>query len=286
MIAAPSPERQPASARDVVEMLRRHYLPDGRPAGGILAAEIEAPDNLRRADALWAPFTIAGGDGLIGHEVKVSRSDVLAELADPTKAESWGRYCTQWWLTVSDPALIAGMDIPEAWGVMAPPSGRRTRTMTVLRPAPKRKVGDTGSAWRRVMAWEHHRNAALIGDLTREVHSLERTSDDRHAEVVRLRLSGEAGRDPNAAKVALVLREVYRISTERASWLWIDVNPVDVAAALVNLATVRDEAKNMRWDLDRLIHAAEDAVAPFGRAKKRLAQLRDDSATLFGTVSR
>lgn len=78
-------------AGDLVAMLRRHYLPEGRPPGGIFAGEIESPDGRRRADALWAPWSIAGGAGIVGHEVKVSRSDVLTELADPMKAEPWAR---------------------------------------------------------------------------------------------------------------------------------------------------------------------------------------------------
>ena len=87
----PKASDRTTTARDVVAMLQRHYLPEGRPAGGVLAIEIGAPDGTRRADAVWAPFTIAGGDGLIGHEIKVTRSDVLAELADPAKADPWAQ---------------------------------------------------------------------------------------------------------------------------------------------------------------------------------------------------
>lgn len=167
------------AATDVLAMLRRHYLPEGRPASGIFAAEIQAPDSARRGDLIWAPLVPSAGKGLVGHEVKVSRSDVLAELADPMKCEAWAQFCTYWWLVVADPALVEGLDIPETWGIMAPPSGRRTRSMTVLRPAPLRKVHDTGPAWRRITSWYHHHVGV-------EVPRLETRLKYKGEEVVRL----------------------------------------------------------------------------------------------------
>lgn len=155
------------AASDVVAMLRRHYLPEGRAAGGIFAAEIESPDGRRRADAIWAPWSMTAGDELVGHEVKVARSDVLAELADPMKADPWLGYCSRWYLVLARPALVDGLDVPESWGIMAPPSGRRTRSMTVIRPAPKLKHGDTASGWRRIATWDHNRQAARLVELER-----------------------------------------------------------------------------------------------------------------------
>ena len=57
-----------------------------------------------------------GGPKLHGHEVKVSRSDWLAELRDPTKAEAFSRYCDYWWLVVSDKAIVKPGELPEGWG--------------------------------------------------------------------------------------------------------------------------------------------------------------------------
>src|SRR5690348_2999491 len=88
--AAPTVAEAPESgltAKHMVEMLRRHYLPEGRPPAGVFAPEIGSPDGKRRADLIWMPTTIAGGTGLHGHEIKVSRSDLLTELDDPTKAD-------------------------------------------------------------------------------------------------------------------------------------------------------------------------------------------------------
>lgn len=55
---------------------------------------------------------------LIGHEVKVSRSDWLHELKQPDKAEAWKRYCHGWYLVVSDAKIVREGELPEDWGLM------------------------------------------------------------------------------------------------------------------------------------------------------------------------
>lgn len=53
-----------------------------------------------------------------GHEVKVSRSDWLAELRDPTKAEAFRPYCSRWWLVVSDRRIVRDGELPDGWGLL------------------------------------------------------------------------------------------------------------------------------------------------------------------------
>ena len=72
---------------------------------------------------------------LIGHEVKVSRSDWLAELRDPEKAEAWKRYCHGWYLVVSDAAIVRDGELPDGWGLMVK---HGTSLRTVVR-APRLK---------------------------------------------------------------------------------------------------------------------------------------------------
>lgn len=163
------------------DYLRNHYLPEGKPAAGILATEIGSPDGRRFADALWQSTTRSGGLLLVGHEIKVSRADVIIELADTTKAESWMQYCDQWWLTISDPKLIEGLDIPTAWGVMAPPSGRRKRSMTILKDAPLLKPISKEAGLLRLLTWNSEQARRERQEITREniqlanrVSSLER----------------------------------------------------------------------------------------------------------------
>lgn len=140
------------TAKDMIDLLRGHYIAPRKPAGGYFAPELTAPNSARRADLIWLPLTSQDRGRIIGHEVKVSRADVVQELADPTKADAWAQFCSQWWLVVSDPELITGLSVPEHWGVMAPPSGRLRRTMTVLRPAPELRPQDRADALAAIMS--------------------------------------------------------------------------------------------------------------------------------------
>lgn len=102
--------------------------PDGRPKQG----------QLRMLDGHWR--TVNSGEYrqvLHGHEVKISRSDWLTELADPTKSAAWRRYCDRWWLVA--PRDVVRDDLPEGWGHLAPDSRGRLRVVVhapLLTPEP------------------------------------------------------------------------------------------------------------------------------------------------------
>lgn len=266
---------------DVHKMIRSHFLPENRPAAGVLAEEIESPDGKRRADALWMPITYSGDRGLTGMEVKVSRADLLAELADPTKADAWGRYCTWWYLVIPDPALIEGLDdrIPEHWGVYGPPSGRRTRSMTPLRPARKcEPVGDTGPAFRRIAVWLEHRRSETVGGLRRDLQWKERELVGRDREIDRLRAAAVAGghsADPMAAKVLAIMKAARAEATRRKVYLAMGGIDVDrIARALIDLEEIEDVCDTARYELGRLQHAAEQISQGMTSTARDLAGLQ------------
>lgn len=98
-------------------------LPDGRRGGGYDTRGGRRPTGERRQI-------------LHGFEIKVSRSDWLTELRDPTKADAWRRYCDQWWLVA--PRDVVRGDLPEGWGHLAP-AGASLRIVThapLLTPEP------------------------------------------------------------------------------------------------------------------------------------------------------
>lgn len=155
--------------------------------GGLFVREIEAPQQYRigprggryplparRADAVWVPHN---KDGLIyGYEVKVSRADLVHELADPTKATAWKQYCDYWWLVVPGPGLIEGLEIPGDWGVLGPPSGNRVKAMTVYRKAPKLEPIDKTPALARLAtssAWRHRQTEVLLENAQARIEELE-----------------------------------------------------------------------------------------------------------------
>ena len=89
-------------------------------------------DARRICDFMAQDLWITGHIQLHGHEVKVSRSDWLRELADPSKADEFRRYCDRWWLVVPD-ARIVRDDLPDGWGLIVLDDSGRLRAR---RPAP------------------------------------------------------------------------------------------------------------------------------------------------------
>lgn len=237
------------TAADVIGMLRRHYLPEGRPPGGIFAPEIQCPAGQRRADLLWMPTGWSTGSGIIGHEVKVTRADVMAELADATKADAWARYCTHWWLVVADPSLIDGLAIPEAWGVMAPPSGRRTRSMTILRDAPKLKPIDMAPAYARIAAWTAADAAARGSQQRAEIQILKRDLEYERKRRSDVEVAAAGHASPHAQRIG---RIVERIRAEGRGSLS-DASDEDIVVAVLDLARARSAAREIRHVADSLI---------------------------------
>lgn len=262
------------TAAEVLDLLRTHYLPENRPAGGLFAPEIASPDGRRRADLIWVPTTIAGRhtDTIVGHEVKVSRSDVLTELSDPTKADPWAQFCSRWWLVVSDPSLVVGLDIPDAWGVMAPPSGRRTRSMTILRPAPRlTPTGDLSPAVSRLAAYTVNRVETKMREAQREVEWRKREIERLQATVEELRRDKDigGGASPHYRRLAVILAEVNK-RTRGIGWWVREPDDEAVVEALVDHAALASADRQAREVLDRLLRDLDD---PLKGVREHLANL-------------
>lgn len=126
------------TAGELLWRLRRHYIePSRRLPGGIFVPEVGMNGGYgagRRCDAVYIGFTTTSGRQLIGHEIKVSRSDWVAELGRKNgKADAWADQCHQWWLVVSDPGIVRDGELPDGWGLMS--SGRSVTRMTVHQAA-------------------------------------------------------------------------------------------------------------------------------------------------------
>lgn len=119
--------------------LQRHYIKPGENIpGGVFLPEVSwnGRNGRRRCDAIHVGFTSSSGQILTGHELKVSRADLLHELDDRHKADEWASQCHKWYLVVNDVAITTGIDLPHGWGLMAP--GRsKTRMDVVVQPIPK-----------------------------------------------------------------------------------------------------------------------------------------------------
>lgn len=89
----------------------------------------------RWADAISFQLWPSKDFEIVGYEIKVSRSDWLTELKDPTKSEAVSRYCDKFYLVSPDNVL--GIDeLPPTWGWI-----RATeRSLQVKSRAPKRET--------------------------------------------------------------------------------------------------------------------------------------------------
>jgi hypothetical protein len=266
------------TAGDVIAMLRRHYLPEGRPPGGIFAPEIASPCGKRRADLIWLPTTIAGGRGLVGHEVKVSRADVMTELADPAKADPWARYCDRWWLVVSDPAMVDGLDIPDAWGIMSPPSGRRTRSMTVVRPAPKLDPVDRAAGVEKLAAWMLYRHHEVEGRHRAELTCRDGDLARAQQEIDALRASGLRRDSPYAERLARLLSTIEKAARQQHIWHVDDDLIVD---AVIDAQRARQMAADLVYSMRSLVRSVQD---PLASIRGQLEELSKEAVAIAETA--
>lgn len=252
----------PLTESDVLDMLHRHYAPpNNKPPGVMFLPEVQSPDGRRRADLITAGVTTRNRK-ITGHEIKVTRQDLLVELRDPTKHDPWSRFCDRWYLVVADPAMIEGLDLPEWWGVMSPPSGRRTRTMTILRPAPDLKPADPGAAWQRIAITNWNRQRA-------ELSSAERTNRNREYEIQNLKNQIAQIKDASGTEVGpwtdsqvrkLLDALVDRVDepSKHAALSWPDMDAL--ADYLVDHRQAADTIRRMGLELRFAVRDVRDAV--------------------------
>jgi hypothetical protein len=94
-----------------------------RPVGATRIADFVAMD-------LWR----SGAFEIHGHEVKISRSDWRAELADPDKAAEFIPYTHRWWLVITSAGMVHPGELPEQWGLIELRGG----TLRQVKEAPAR----------------------------------------------------------------------------------------------------------------------------------------------------
>ncbi|OBC14075.1 hypothetical protein A5784_30705 [Mycobacterium sp. 852013-50091_SCH5140682] len=142
-----------SATSDLLAQLERHYIKPSAPMpGGVFLPEVGQNGGWgsgSRADAVYVGFTSSSGRILIGHELKISRSDWLNELNKPGKADAWADECHEWWLVVNDPAIVHEHELPAGWGLMSP-SPRSKNRMQVHTPAVRKDPRVHRPAWNAV----------------------------------------------------------------------------------------------------------------------------------------
>lgn len=133
----PEADRKTTEA-DMIDALERRYSAtagNGRRYATAYGVRSRAGFDARRtADFIAMDLWPSGGLRLHGHEVKVSRSDWLRELKDPSKAAEFVPYMNCWWLVVSDQRIVRPGELPDDRGLLA----LRGSDLAIVKPAPKR----------------------------------------------------------------------------------------------------------------------------------------------------
>lgn len=257
---------------DVLDMLRAHFGgSQSHPEPGYLLTEVQAPDSDRRADALWVPLMSQLRGQIHGVEVKVSRADLMVELNDPTKADAWLRHCNRWWLAVYDPTWLTGLDIPEHWGILAPPSGRSKRLMTVVRPAPLLHPAGQSAAFATIVTRLFYSG----GDTESVLAAAARKTADADARVEymqrQLREAEEHVRQIGGAghvqqRVTRVIEHLNGLGGWNGEYRGTNVADEDVARALLDLAALESAKARMLQRIGAVRSDLERVQSSFGRA--------------------
>lgn len=158
---------------ELLERLRRHYIKPGQPLpGGVFVHEVGQNGSWgqgSRCDAIYVGFTSTSGRLMVGHELKVSRSDWLHELANLDKADAWADQCHEWWL-VTLPGVVHDHELPDGWGLMVPSTKTTTRMQVLVKPRRKpERFQPSWDAVRSVIARQDSLRAKEIEEARRRI---------------------------------------------------------------------------------------------------------------------
>lgn len=267
----------------LLDLLKRHYIKPGTDMpGGIFLPECGVNGEIgSRVDALYVGFTSASGRLLVGHELKVSRSDWRRELDKVGKADFWADNCHQWWIVAPGPEVVPKDELPHGWGLLYP--GARGSRMQVVVKA------ETHA--QRTPSWQAVRSVLARVDTLRAGHD-HRVRTEAF-ETARKRAAEEYANRNVAALTAeqqtrlnILDRLEHMLGRRIDSWVLDEdgeaVSTEVVAAALrLTIETKKLGLDSERFSLQRLTKQVEQAAAgleAFTEARDVLLTLTANSA--------
>ena len=244
---------EPATAAPVVlntpharAMLRARY-----PSPEWAFLEEVAPSTgggTRYADAVAVGLWASRGHAVHGFEIKVSRSDWLRELKDPSKAEPVCRYCDFWWI-VAPKGVVKDGELPIKWGLLE----LRATNLTQIVAAPRLEPQPIGRAFfaslmRRGLEDLDRRAARQVSDAVIAALAEVRRQVD---EEVRRRTQDLPAMEAKLAK----FQEMTGLSLDR--WTGPRIETVKLAQRLEHIGGYSDPATSLMAMADQLTRAAE-----------------------------
>jgi PAS domain-containing protein len=246
------------ATKTLTAQLERHYInPAESMPGGLFVREVglNGVASGRRCDALYVGFTSASGRILVGHEVKVSRSDWLRELAKVGKADTWADACHAWYI-VAPPGVVKLDELPDGWGLLEPSPRLRTRLAVVVKARVRHDLTPPWDAVRSLLA----RSDTLRAEAMREFRQHAEDEAQAAAEqrfALRAERQASALTPDQAAKLKAVARfeELYGVSLVSSAWGTDHVEPGQLAAALAIV-----KASRRLPNVEHLLRSAEGAA--------------------------
>lgn len=269
--------------KTLLALLERHYIrPSQDFAGGVFVPECGINGgSQRRADALYVGFTSTSGRLLVGHELKVTRSDWRKELDSAGKADLWADNCHAWYVVAPGPEVVPADEVPDGWGLMYPSSRSKTRMQVVVKA---RVHAD------RTPSWDVVRSVlARVDTLTvHRIHDAAQAARDRaDAELenrvaARLEVEGRRTIDADTQRRLAFVDRLERVLGETVGdYVWDDdqLRPEHAAAVLrlvragtaihtrdqYSARALRESAKRLTEGLDAWDDALEALAEVTGR---------------------
>ena len=218
----------------------------------------------RHADAVAIGIWPSHGYAIHGIEVKRSRTDLVREFEDPSKADAVGRYCDHWWLVLADSKLADGIEIPSTWGILAP----KRQLLCVVKKAPKLKPKAVDRSFFAALV----RNV-MAGYVPKHEHDAlkERQRDEIVKELEQTRAYQREGLELDVQRLKATIEAFEKASGVEVS----SYNAGNIGAAV---RTVLD----LRHDLarDHLVRRAQDLDAVSDRYAHISSQAAEAAKTL------
>lgn len=127
-----------STTTEVISLLAKRY-PTAEYAVAFEVANATGAARARAADCVAMACWPSRGLRIIGHEIKVSRSDWQKELADPSKAEAIAKYCDEWFVVAGDSKIVREGELPASWGLLVASGGKLVlaeKPKVALKPIP------------------------------------------------------------------------------------------------------------------------------------------------------
>lgn len=221
--------------------------------------------NARRfADAIAYGIWPSNGHVLHGFEFKISRSDLMNEIKDPSKSDGVGKYCDFWWLVVSDVKIIETVEMPSTWGVLEAKGG----ALRKIKDAPQREAMPMSRAFVAAMM----RRSLEQGDVA-NVEELRKLREGQSV-AIEQRVAASVDRvEKLRAELAAEKAKNERYESAARSW---NKNPGEVLAYMEKVSSIDrviGDAENRLSNLRRAAALINEAVGNSESAIKEAQQM-------------